>query len=974
MKLVIRSLIIGLLVLFSGQVFAQGGKITGIVKDAESGETLIGANVIIQGSLMGAASDFDGRYTILNVPPGSYTIEAKYLGFATVVLEEVVVRSNLTTQQDFTLIPQSFEGEEIVVTATQPVILKDVTSSEQRVSAAEIQKLPVQELNDVVKLQAGVNVDDGGGIHIRGGRSTEVSYIVDGIRVTDDFNRSQGLRVENQSIQELQIISGTFNAEYGQAMSGIINIVSKSGSNEFHANVNVMGGGYLVKDGDRWRDVSNTASEFDPVMQQQIAGSIEGPIIKNKLTFFTSFRYFEDEGYQKGRNFYSPQGAWSEDLPLGSDLTSFRDIWNRPFDSTLPWNNLDTLTVGGQQILRLSDNGTRDSSIVDLGTAETYNLQANVQFVANKKLKFNLIGSYGFEEFLGYNHGLRLMATAIAPFERENFLGNLKTTFTPTSKTFVTANVAFTRNRETNRLFDDPFDPRHFGRGILPSPGQFQFNRVGTSNFRSFRETDSWKAKVEISSQMNAQHFVKAGVSIQADHVDFNEVSLQEVTDANLLDEFNIPEDQRRFIQTFIPNINTRQNNVFEVNPLTLGAFVQDKMEFENFIVNVGLRLDFFDPNAVVPADARDPDINRPLLDTNRWNDTNGDGVIAGEERSDANLTTRQQREAFWWDDASVKFQLSPRLGIAYPLTNGGVINFSYGWFFQVPTYQQLYANSQIELSETSGLQNGFGNPDLDPERTVQYELGYKQEIFEGTALEVTGFFRDSRDYVANQGIQATHNASLFYNKNINLDFQRTLGFTAAISQRIGRKFNFSIDYTYTKVEGSTTDFDALNANAVGLGNITGRAQQDVFSFTILQPWDRTHILNSQWFYNEKTWGVNLTTQFQSGQPFTPSFPFGVRSGLLAAQQPIFNRDRRPSSLVTNVNAYKNFNVLGQTLGLSVTVFNLLDSEIITNVFSDSGEPDRPILISGQVDPTFLDSPSNYGQPRRIQISLNYSF
>ena len=233
-------------VFFMGIALAQSGKITGTLLDAETNEPLIGATVGIQGTTKGAITDIDGNYLMLNVAPGTYVLEARYIGYAKVVVKDVIVRTDLTTTQNFKLSLESFEGEEVVVVAKRQAVIKDITSSEARVSSDEIAKLPVQEITDVIQLQAGVNVGNDGGIHIRGGRTTEVSYVVDGIRVTDDYDGSNGLRLENESIQELQVISGSFNAEHGQALSGVVNVVTKSGNNNFEASFRGWGGGYLA--------------------------------------------------------------------------------------------------------------------------------------------------------------------------------------------------------------------------------------------------------------------------------------------------------------------------------------------------------------------------------------------------------------------------------------------------------------------------------------------------------------------------------------------------------------------------------------------------------------------------------------------------------------------------------------------------------------------------------------------------------
>lgn len=450
---------LALLLGFSSIAFAQSGKIKGSILDADTGDPLIGATVVIQGTLKGEAADIDGNFLILNVPPGTYTLEVRYIGYVTQIIENVVVRTDLTTTQEIKLQPETFEGEEVVVTATQPMVIKDLTSSEARVSSQEIEKLPVQELGDVVQLQAGVNVGDDGQLRIRGGRATEVSYVVDGIRVTDDYNRSQGLRIENQAVEELQVISGTFNAEHGQAMSGIVNIVTKSGSNEFRANFNGWTGDYLTTNS-AFSEVPTNVTDLGFAPQYNLMGSLEGPIIKDKLTFFVSARRFENEGWLFGRNAYSPRGPYEELLPLNTDLSTYRTLYGENPDLSQPWFSVSEVTREGQDFLLFQDSGVRDSSVVAMNPYESTNFQGNVEFTPSSFLKFNLIGSYGLEQGQGYNHARKLVPGGIGTSYRQNSLLNLKTTLTPSSKTFLTFNLAWRNNQEDYYLYEDPWDPR----------------------------------------------------------------------------------------------------------------------------------------------------------------------------------------------------------------------------------------------------------------------------------------------------------------------------------------------------------------------------------------------------------------------------------------------------------------------------------------------------------------------------------
>ena len=431
MNIQLGCLILFMAVFFTGNALAQSGKITGTLLDAETNEPLIGATVGIQGTTKGAITDIDGNYLMLNVAPGTYVLEARYIGYAKVVVQDVIVRTDLTTTQNFKLSLESFEGEEVVVVAERQAVIKDITSSEARVSSDEIAKLPVQEITDVIQLQAGVNVGNDGGIHIRGGRTTEVSYVVDGIRVTDDYDGSNGLRLENESIQELQVISGSFNAEHGQALSGVVNVVTKSGSNNFEASFRGWGGGYLATNEPQLYDGIGTGlSSFNPTRMYNYTTSVSGPIIRDKLTFFATARKFQNEGWLTGRNFYSPHGKYVDRIPVGTDLSTYETLYGERIDLSLPYYTADTVIVQGQEYLEIRDNGTRDSSLVNMNRFETQSFQGNLEFKPLSWLKFNLIGTYAQEEGGGFDFGNRFVPNGMNNTFRNNYSLNFVGSFT----------------------------------------------------------------------------------------------------------------------------------------------------------------------------------------------------------------------------------------------------------------------------------------------------------------------------------------------------------------------------------------------------------------------------------------------------------------------------------------------------------------------------------------------------------------
>lgn len=936
---------------------AQAGRITGTVTDARDGEPIIGAQVIIQGTTLGTTTDFDGNFRILNVRPGTYTLEFRYIGYTTQIVEDVLVRTDLNTVVDMQLRESVLEGEEVIVRAQRDVVIRDLTSTESRVSRQDIERLPVQEVGDIVSLQAGVTVGPGGSIHIRGGRSSEVAFIVDGVRVSDDFDRGSGLRVENQSIEELQVISGAFNAEFGQATSGIINIATRSGTNNWRGNLRIWGGEYATTRSGLFPGAPGSFSEIDPIHQYNVEGSLSGPIIRDKVTFFVSGRRFRNEGWLFGYNAFSPQGPI---LPLQDEAGNL--TWERGFNEVPvsnpvnryghfinpddPWINI---IENDGEFIRYRDEGFRDSTMVSMHPFETLSFQGNLQWNASRLLRLNLIGNWSQEFSQGYSHSGRLVAANNPRTERNNYFLNLRTTLTPSANMFFTSNLAVRYNAFETSLFGNPFDPRHLNferTGDFPQefqPRDGRFARFGTSNGFFNRNTTTFIGKIEYNHQVNDQHFIKAGIDIQADVLNFRSFGLVPVTGGADLQPFPQEVLDRDFPPELgIPLPNTIGHERWTRKPVTLSAYIQDRIEYENLIINAGLRFDYFIPNGRIPAS------DRPRL-TQRFDERGPD----------------------FWTEASPKYQLSPRLGIAYPISSRGVIHFSYGYFFQVPNFSNLYNGSNLILANISGAQGPFGNPDLRPEQSVKYELGLQQEIFTGTALDLSIFYEDKRDYVSSGPIKPTAIPSVRYGTWINRDYANIRGITAAINQRVTRRVSFGLDYTFSIAEDSNSDPAAEFFAAVASGDTTG---SNLARFLTPANWDRTHVLNSSFFYARDTWGFNVVQRFSSGLPYTPSAAVPRNVGITSTGDIVTNSLRMPVSFTIDLNMYKNVQVGGYTMGLFFNIFNLFDARNPNSVFNDTGSPDLPLNPLADAEPGWYANPTRFAEPRRVQFGFSMQF
>ncbi len=250
------------------------GKISGSIKDAQTGEPLIGANILVEGMNIGAATDINGEFVILNIPPKKYSIKISFIGYETTIIKDVSIVVDQTTQLNIELQPQSIQVQDIVVTAKTPLIQKDVTSSISVVTREEIESLPVQTFTELLSLQAGV-VGSGSNLHIRGGRSNEVAYMIDGTLVVDPLLGGLATQINNDAIQEMSLLSGTFNAEYGNALSGVVNIVTRDGADKISGKIEARTSEFGIK---RYSDLN----------ENRINGSLSGPIFSPEFNFFVT--------------------------------------------------------------------------------------------------------------------------------------------------------------------------------------------------------------------------------------------------------------------------------------------------------------------------------------------------------------------------------------------------------------------------------------------------------------------------------------------------------------------------------------------------------------------------------------------------------------------------------------------------------------------------------------------------------------
>ena len=989
--------------LFAPLLFSSTtGKIVGTITDGETGQPLPGVNVIVENTYMGAASDLSGNFLILNVPPGVYVLRASMIGYKATRYENVQVSIGLTTTIDFKLRTEILDiGEEITIIAERPKVIRDLTATTAVVTAEQIASLPVTEISQAIELQAGIVRGAGGGFHVRGGRSGEVSFWIDGMPVTDVYDGGTVVDVNKNMVQELQVVSGAFNAEYGQAMSGIVNIATKGGSNKFGGSIGAYFGDHVSNHSEQFMNINR----INPFAISNFEGSINGAVIKDKLFYFLNTRYIYFDGWLDGQRKYNPNAVTvgitglpteiinslfpeylsdSRLLDPENDLRGFQYVLgsNALIDSFITSdyiqrNNIepDSFSVYYNRLRENNKNGRGDGKYVPMNWNRKMYGQGKLIYKFNPAMTLSYDFIYDGVDYQDYDRSYKFNPDGATNRFRTGFTNILKLTHLLSSRTYYTFGTSYFTKQYKSYLYENKNDPRY----VHPDIGLqevYSYKTGGTDNQWFQRKTITFLSKFDLTSQITKNHEIKTGIEFRQHDVSQRDVSLRPILEQTAINPlFSGP-----FISTRIPEDSTIYASRYKYRPLEFSGYIQDKMEFKNMIINLGFRVDYFEPDGVVLADETDPSIYNPIKPENRYYDygtdgipntfdpdgTEGNGIWDEGERA----VTRAEREVYWYKKATPKLQISPRLGVSFPITDRGVIHFSYGHFFQIPRFERLYQNPDFELGSGTGNVGVIGNADLKPEQTINGEIGLQQQLGEDITLNVTGYFRDIRDLAGTRAEEIVlYGGFAKYSKIVNSDFGFIRGLIVALNKRFSGGLSASMDYTLQIAKGSNSNPEqARNA-------LEGGALPEV-QLTPLD-WDQKHTVNTSISYAGNNWGGSLIAQWGSGLPFTPRRTADISSLLTNAQ-------RKPGNYNVDIRAYKDVRIGAGLVTVFVRIFNLFDTLNEINVYDDTGRADfttdksraattNPLQLINTLDDWFTN-PTHFSEPRRIEFGVTYGF
>ena len=276
-------------------------------------------------------------------------------------------------------------------------------------------------------------------------------------------------------------------------------------------------------------------------------------------------------------------------------------------------------------------------------------------------------------------------------------------------------------------------------------------------------------------------------------------------------------------------------------------------------------------------------------------------------------------------------------------------------------------------MPETGGtVTTPFGNPDLQPQRTIMYEIGFRQQFMDEFVIDATGFYRDIRDWIT-AGVPTPTSNGVLYSIYTNKDYSNVRGITLNVSKRFSNHYSIDLNYTYQVAEGSNSnpndEFNAALAN-----------QAPVIFLSPLN-WDQRHNLNLNFLVGDKSWNISLLTKYGTGLPYTPSVTQATSDrGLSSGFEP--NTRNLPPQFDVDLYANKSFNMFGTQFTAYLKVFNVFDARNVVGVFGDTGEPNFTTTVQDIApDPArpntvaeYLRYPTNYAAPRLVQTGIELSF
>ncbi|MBI3193083.1 MAG: TonB-dependent receptor [Ignavibacteriae bacterium] len=837
----IYSPLIFLFLLFQFTLLAgTKGILEGKIVDKDTDDPLIGVSVLIVGTSIGAATDIDGKFMISNLDAGMYDVRFTSVGFQTTIMHNVVIRPDLRTTLNVSLSQSTLELKEMEITAERPLIEKDVTSTNYSFGGSQVDKLPVRDVQELMSLFPSVTAEG----NVRGGKASEVVYLVDGLPLQNVISGGLTSSLPKSSITEFSVQTGGYEAEYGNALSGIVNIITRRGGDRHSSILRIEKDNWLAGG---WNSQHNKTTEAE--------FTLSGPIVREQLHYFSANTYHTDDT------------RWWQD---------FSKFFETPV--TTDFSGLTKLDFGITSKIRLSTQTI-----------------------------------YSFRNWKDYEYSWRFNLDGLPGRRRTSDRTSILFSHT------LSEGIHYSLNLSYSYLFNSIGEGDKNALDLTPYNYDFFLQYVVSGNRAWWAETKQniMTAKGDLVIQPNPLNLLKFGF---------------EINQYDIYSDLVKYEPQRTYFGKILidePLLNFSSN--YHYFPRSGAIYLQDKLQVESdgATVNLGFRWDFLDPSSERPV------VEKVLVDS-----ANG----------------QYQTQLTKFVKASMKQQLSPRMGLSFPLTWNILVVMNYGHYFQFPLFDYLY--SGINPSQLrSGVNVLVGNPDLKPERTHAWEIGIKYGFDEKDMVSLTYFKKefidqiDSKTFLASKARSAGDYGFAEY---VNNAFANAEGIEVVFMRHRSEDISGSIGYTLMRTEGVSDYVDqGINMQQWGF---------PVANTPYPLSWDQTHSLKIELDMKfPLNISGNIMWSYSTGKPYTY---FPTRDGFTTLDSTrvfIPNNARLPSSSTLNMKFSKRLPITQKT------AFMFYGS--INNVFNSLNArwADANGKIGGQ-----LADPSAYYEPRRFAVGIKY--
>lgn len=952
-----RNLLLLVIIMITMPIAASAG-ITGILSGKvvdEKGKPVGGASIRVKGTTRGGNAKLNGTFVISNINSGSYEILVKAVNYKDYTTN-VRISADQTTEITIKMVESVVQTKDVVVVGKKDAVMVEKTNIGSTRTVTDVTSVARESVQSVVALTAGVQTSNTG-FEVRGGRASETQIRVDGLDVGDQFQGTFGdigfnysPTVSSFAVEEVQVLTGGFSAEYGSALGGVVNTVVKTGRTDVYEG--------FVRWGTDAPGLNGKAGNGLKLMgknQNTYEFGVGGPIpIMEGTTFFVTGKYAHEQYVNNGLAVIDP---------FGNNLGQFdhNQSWVQNITGRLKFafNNI-SLSIGGQYGISTRERGqwgwmyANDFGVTNIRT-ENGRTFGDTNFVPESAAKPAVLNNYVNNLFVQINHTLSgntfyefRVSTNVnntdiskrSSFNNPTLLGGIEL-YKPTDEFSKEADPtnpnklmagkdriidvfesALVKTRSNDGYYLGDFYQRNHITGYIENGADATntknpygivgyFNLHGNERNYDYRSSNYLQFDGNFNTVINSselvKHNIKAGFELRTFVVERFQNSLP--WDGSGFYDVYTDDYSNPYADNEVAKRVTEQSK----KPINGAVYVQDQISYKNIIFNAGLRFDFIDPNSTY----RIPGIGfTPITSDTGFAKT------------------------------TIKYQISPRVSIAYPITDRSVVNISYGIYYQMPQLNQLFDAFNVDKLRGNEL---LGDPQIPAQRTNQYEISYNLQLTDDFAFDVTAYYKSNYNQVGT--VRYFDDGFSFFQYNVN-ESGSSRGLEIVLEKRATN--NIGLNLNYTLASTTTTASSASTNYNVGIDSYTKKILYPLGE----SPFDNdrrhqfTGIVDFVWSKDEgpsiggikplENVQLNFVNRFQTGAPYTRLSPKGIVIGEN-------NAERHPSSFRTDMRLSKSFQLkdwFGEGFSNSSIMFfadvtNLFNITNYTRVYARSGDPDQ---------------------------------